>query len=77
MTRLRVAALLFAIVVLFNWKLLLTNQYTWLESSDINTQVMPWFQFQAGEWHRGLFPLWDPTSWYGQSLFGQAQPGAA
>jgi len=77
MTRFRVAALLFAIVVLFNWKLLLTNQYTWLESSDINTKVMPWFQFQAGEWHRGRFPLWDPASWYGQSLFGQAQPGAA
>jgi hypothetical protein len=77
MKRVRMAALLFAVVVLFNWKLLLTNQYTWLESPDINTQVMPWLQFQAGEWHRGRFPLWDPTSWFGQPLFGQAQPGSA
>jgi hypothetical protein len=39
--------------------------------------VMPWFQFQASEWHQGRFPLWDPNSWTGQPLLGQAQPGAA
>lgn len=39
--------------------------------------VMPWFQFQASEWHHGRFPLWDPNSWTGQPLIGQAQPGAA
>jgi hypothetical protein len=38
--------------------------------------VLPWYQFQAGEWHAGRFPLWDPYQW-GQSLIGQAQPGAA
>ena len=39
--------------------------------------VLPWLQFQAGEWHRHRFPLWDPNSWFGQPLFGQAQPGSA
>lgn len=39
--------------------------------------IMPWFQFQASEWHEGRFPLWDPNSWTGQPLIGQAQPGAA
>jgi hypothetical protein len=69
--------LLFVIVVVFNWKLLLTNQYTWLDSPDLASQVLPWFQFQAGEWHTGHFPMWDPNDWGGQSLFGQMQPGAA
>jgi hypothetical protein len=61
----------------FFWKLVLTDQYTWLESPDIAYQVLPWYQFQAAEWHRGQFPLWDPNHWGGQSLIGQAQPGAA
>jgi hypothetical protein len=59
------------------WKLAFTNQYTWLEGSDLSYQVLPWFQFQAGEWHAGRLPLWDPYHWGGQPLIGQAQPGAA
>ncbi len=59
----------------FFWKLVLTDQYTWLEAGDIPNQVLPWLQVQAGEWHRGRVPLWDPYQWGGQSLIGQAQPG--
>lgn len=69
--------LLLLISIGFFWKLVLSNQYTWLEGSDTAYQVLPWFQFQAGEWHRGSIPLWDPYLWGGQSLIGQAQPGAA
>jgi hypothetical protein len=69
--------LLLIISILFHWKLVLTNQYTWLEAGDIGSLILPWFQFQAGEWHQWRFPLWDPNSWTGQPLFGQAQPGAA
>jgi hypothetical protein len=68
---------LLIISILFHWKLVLTNQYTWLEAGDIGSLILPWFQFQAGEWHHWRFPLWDPYSWAGQPLFGQAQPGAA
>lgn len=70
-------SVLLAIVILFYWKLVLTNQYTWLETPDMANLVLPWLQFQAGEWHRHRFPLWDPNSWFGQPLFGQAQPGSA
>jgi hypothetical protein len=75
--RLASPLVLFVICVLFFWKLVLTNQYTWLETSDIARQVLPWFQFQVGEWQQGRFPLWDPFTWNGQPLLAQAQPGAA
>jgi hypothetical protein len=75
--RWRGPAVLFCLMVAFNWKLVLTNQYTWLESPDLAYQVLPWFQFQAGEWHHARFPLWDPNIFFGQPLIGQAQPGAA
>jgi hypothetical protein len=68
--------LLLVIVVGFFWKLLLTNQYTWLDSPDYAYQVLPWYQFQAGEWHQGRFPLWDPYLWGGQPLVGQLITGA-
>lgn len=70
-------AILFLLVVAFFWKLVLTNQFTWLATPDIARQVMPWFQLQAGEWHHFRFPMWDPYGWGGQPLLGQAQPGAA
>jgi hypothetical protein len=76
-TRLAGPAILLVLVVLFNWKLVLTDQYTWLEGTDLSYLVLPWFQFQAGEWHHGRIPLWDPTAWFGQPLLGQGQPGAA
>lgn len=75
--RLAPAAALILIGVLFHWKLVLTNQYTWLESPDLANQVLPWFQFEAGEWHKGRFPMWDPNGWTGQPLQGQGQPGAS
>src|SRR5262245_39046242 len=70
-------ALLLVIVICFFWKLILTDQYTWLDSPDYANQVLPWYQYQAGEWHAGRMPLWDPYLWGGQPLLAQAQPGAA
>ncbi len=69
--------LLVCLVIGFYWKLVLTNQFTWLASSDLSSMVLPWFQFQASEWHSGRIPLWDPYSWGGQPLLAQAQPGSA
>jgi hypothetical protein len=69
-------AVLLAIFICFFWRLLLSNQYTWMDNPDIANQVLPWDQFQAGEWHSGAMPLWDPYLWGGQPLVGQMQPGA-
>ncbi len=70
--------ILLAILILFDWKLTLTsNQFTWLEDPDIANQVLPWYQFQAIQWHSHHIPAWDPNEWTGQPLFGQGQPGSA
>jgi hypothetical protein len=70
-------AVLSLITIGIFWKLVLTNHYTWLDNPDIVNQVLPWYQFQATEWHQGRFPLWDPHHWGGQSLIGEGLPGAA
>jgi hypothetical protein len=75
--RLAAPAALLVIGVLFHWKLVLTNQYTWLESPDLANMTLPWYQFQASEWHAGRFPLWDPNCWAGQPVLGQGEPGGA
>jgi hypothetical protein len=68
---------LFLIVTAFFWKLLLTNQYSWLESPDLANQVLPWFQYEAQQFHQHRLPIWDPFLLGGQSLIGQDQPGLA
>lgn len=68
--------ILFLMVAAFYWKVTLTRQYSWVQSPDLVYQVVPWLQYQAGEWHRGAIPLWDPYEWAGQPLVGQGLPGA-
>lgn len=69
--------LLLLIVIGFFWKLVLTNQFTWLESPDFAYQVVPWFQYEAQQIQQHRIPLWDPFLFGGQSLIGQDQPGLA
>jgi hypothetical protein len=75
--RLAFPALLALIVIGFYWKLVLTKQFTWLESPDLAYQTMPWLDMQARAWHQGVFPAWDPYVYGGQPLVGQLSPGAA
>jgi hypothetical protein len=73
--RLAAPALLFLLMLAAYWRILLTDQYSWLNGYDISSQVLPWLQFQAGEWKAGRIPLWSPYEWAGQNLVGQGQPG--
>ena len=75
LARLKIPALLLLITIAFHWKLTLSGQYTCLESPDLVSQVMPWLQVQAAQWHSRHFPLWDPHHWAGLPLVGQVQPG--
>lgn len=74
--RLWPAVLLLAIAIGFFWKIVLSKQYFWLDSTDLVYQVIPWLQFQTAAWQSGSFPLWDPRLWAGHPLAGQVQPGA-
>jgi hypothetical protein len=78
MRRFGVPLLLLAMTVGVFWRLVLTKQYTFLDSPDMTNQVAPWIQVQAYAWQHGNFPLlWDPYVAGGQSLIGQAQPATA
>ncbi len=72
----RPIAIVLAVTALFYWKLLFSNQFTFLDSPDHVYQILPWYQVQAAQWNEGEFPLWDPYVWAGQTLVGQMQPGA-
>src|SRR5512140_2948238 len=75
-SRLAGPLLLLLITIGLFWKLTLAGgQFTWLNSPDLSSQVLPWLNFQAREWHRYSFPLWDPYNWGGQSLVGRTEPG--
>ena len=69
--------ILFLIITCFYWKLVFTYQYDWMGGPDLGEQILPWFEEEARQIQHGHFPLWDPHSWMGQPLLGQAQPGAA
>lgn len=58
--------LLFAGVITVLWKLILTNQYTFLESPDLANQVMPWLEAQVFSLRHFSILLWDPYEWFGQ-----------
>lgn len=70
-------AVLLLIVIGFFWKIVLTDQYSWLEFPDLAYQVVPWLNYQAQQFHLHHFPIWDPFLYGGQSLIGQGQPGLA
>jgi hypothetical protein len=76
-TRASMAVLMLAIVAGFYWKLTLTRQFEWVWEPDLAQQVLPWFTVQARALHQGAVALWDPYTWAGQPLLGQAQPGTA
>src|SRR6266545_1285198 len=64
-----------ALVVCAFWKLVLTRQFTFVETPDIINVIVPWLEVQARAWHSGSIALWDPFMFGGQPLLGQLQPG--
>lgn len=75
MRRFAPALILLALTIAVNWKLALTDQYTWLDGQDLTHQILPWFQEEAAQIRHTRLPLYDMHHWGGQSLIGQDQPG--
>jgi hypothetical protein len=63
--------LLLVICFGFCWKLVLSNEYTWIDDPDITNMDVPRLQFQRATWRKHEFPLWDPHLWCGQPFLGQ------
>lgn len=69
--------LLGVLIVCAFWKLILTRQFTFVETPDIVNVIVPWLEVQARDLHSGHIALWDPFLYGGQPLLGQLQPGVA
>jgi hypothetical protein len=57
--------------VAFHWRLLFTDQYSYLASPDLANMELPRYQFIASEIRHLRFPLWDPYLWCGQPFLAQ------
>lgn len=64
---------LIAVFVLFNWKLLLTNQFTLAYGPDSMEGSYSWFSFWARTVKAGILPIWDPYTWAGRPFVGEMQ----
>jgi hypothetical protein len=64
---------LLTVFVLFNWKLLLTNQFTWTYGLDSIEGPYSWFSFWAKTIKQGILPIWDPYTWAGRPFVEEMQ----
>jgi hypothetical protein len=74
MRRLAPLGVLMALAVCVDWKLTLSDRYTWLENPDNSLLIRPWLDLQARELQMGRLPLWDPYLVGGQPLHAQLEP---
>src|ERR1700761_4052341 len=67
---------IFIIDILFNWKVLLTNQFTFVAGHEGVSSAFSWFSFWAQAVKAGTLPIWDPFTWAGRPFVGEMQTGA-
>jgi len=72
---LRWLLLLTALVALFFWKVLFTNQFSLLLNWEGTNQTYAWYNFAAQTIQQGTLPAWDPYSQSGRSFVGESQTG--
>jgi hypothetical protein len=65
------AALLLAICAAFYWKLLFTDQYSFMDSPDLANMELPRLQYLATQINHLRLPLWNPNLWCGQPFLAQ------
>ncbi len=63
-------------VVIFHWKILLTDQFTSLVGSEGINQAYAWLHFWVKSVWSGHIPLWDPFAWGGRPFAGETQTSA-
>ncbi|MEX2301404.1 MAG: YfhO family protein [Bryobacterales bacterium] len=61
--------------VIFFWKIVFTDQFSFLIDWDNANQVYPWTQFAAKALQNGDLPLWDTYAFSGRPFLGEMQTG--
>jgi hypothetical protein len=68
--------LLLLAIVLFYWKILLTNQFSLLTGDEGVNQAYSWLRFWSASVRHGSLPIWDPYTLAGHSFSGEMQTAA-
>jgi len=66
-------ALLVAAVLLVNWNIVFTNQFSLASDQETVRQAYSWFTYWLHSVRCGQFPLWDPYTFSGHSAAGEMQ----
>lgn len=69
-------ALLALAVILFYWKILLTDQYTMIVGVEGFNMTYAWLHFWVQSIWQGHIPLWDPYVFAGRPFAGEMLPSA-
>jgi hypothetical protein len=64
------------VIVLFYWKILLTDQFSLLTDNEGVNQAYSWLRFWISSVRHGVLPIWDPYSFAGRSFCGEMQTAA-
>lgn len=63
-------------VVLFDWRILLTRQFSLLTDAESVNQAYCWLTWWVSSLRHGVLPLWDPYVFGGRSFPGEMQTAA-
>ncbi len=74
-TNLKWMSLIFAVTVLFFWKITLTQQFSVLMQQEQANQAYAWYHFSSAAFHQGIVPLWDPYTHAGRTFVGGMETG--
>ena len=72
--RYAIAIAVAALIICLQWRLVFSDEYTWLDAPGVWDHHLPLLQYQAGEVHKYRLPLWDPYTDGGQPLLGWPTP---
>lgn len=61
------------IVIVFYWKILLTDQFSLLTNEEGVNQAYSWLRYWISSVRHGVLPIWDPNTFGGHSFCGEMQ----
>ncbi len=75
-SHLRALGLFACLALVFYWRTLWTNEFSFLTESEAVRQAYSWWHFISASLKAGHWPLWDPLTLAGHSFIGEMQTGA-